>query len=55
MLTSVRLTPDLVADLRHQAEVEDRSASAVIRQALRAYLTYHAPEPRRSPEVNRGV
>ena len=35
---SVALTPELDARLRERAELEDRSASSIVRLALRAYL-----------------
>jgi hypothetical protein len=36
---SVRLDPELHRDLRRRAETEGRTTSAVIRDALREYLT----------------
>lgn len=35
---SLRLTPVLEAQLRARAEIEDRSLSSVVRQALRRHL-----------------
>jgi len=36
---SVTLTPDLDAELEERAELEDRSASSIVRIALGRYLT----------------
>jgi len=35
---SLRLTPVLEAQLRARAEIEDRTLSSLVRQALRRYL-----------------
>jgi predicted transcriptional regulator len=35
---AVRMQPDLEAALRRKAEVEDRPAAGIVRQALRQYL-----------------
>jgi len=35
---SLRLTPDLESLLRARAQIEDRSLSSLVRQALRKYL-----------------
>jgi len=42
--TSILLPADLHAQLRRQSVAEDRSMTALIRQAIRAYLNA-APEP----------
>lgn len=40
---SVRVPPDVLADLRERAWREQRTPSAVVRDAIRAYLTSEVP------------
>ena len=44
IITSVTLPADLKAAPERQTAVEDRSQTAIIRQSLRAYLSYHGAE-----------